>query len=169
MYDPMVWISDPALRSHVSKLPRPRQQAIAEAINCMITCHGFYAAPTAAGRVASVDDLDMIPFFLYFDPVNLAQHFRDAAGRECGLNYRKCAVQFNVGRNSGDLIAGIDGTRSIGELFEKVQRESAGSISQSELRQDFMAFFEPLNSLDILLLRHRSIPPFPEFPLGADN
>jgi hypothetical protein len=167
MYDPMVWISDPTLQSHVSKLPRPQQQAIAEAINCMITCHGFYAAPNAAGRIASPDDLDMVPYFFNFDPSNLAHHFRGAVGRECGLNYRKSAVRFGVGNNSADLVAGIDGKRSIGELFALVQRSSAGTVSQSELRQDFMAFFEPLNSLDVLLLRHRSIPPFPEFPLQA--
>lgn len=165
MYDPMEWIEDPVLQAHVSKLSRPQQQAIAEAISCMITCHGFYAAPNASGRIASPDDLDMVPFFLYFDPGTLAQHFRGAAGRECGLNYRKSAVRFQVGKNSADLIAGIDGKRSISDLFEMVQQGSAGTVSRSELRQDFMAFFEPLNSLDILLLRDRSIAPFPEFPL----
>jgi len=165
MYDPMVWITDPILQSHVSKLPRPQQQAVAEAMSCMITCHGFYAAPKAAGRIASPDDLDMVPFFLYFDPGILAQHFRAAAGRQCGLNYRRSAVQFEVGKYSADLVAGIDGSRSIGELFDTVYRKSGGGVTQSELRQDFMAFYEPLNRLDILLLRHRSIAPFPEFPL----
>jgi len=165
MYDPMAWIRDPALQSHVSTLPRPQQQAIAEAMHCMLTCHGFYAAPAAAGRIASPDDLDMVPFFLYFDPADLAQHFRGAAGRECGLSYRKSAVRFNVGKKSADLVAGIDGSRSLGELFELVRSTSASTVSQSELMEDFMAFFEPLNSLDVLLLRHRSIPAFQEFPL----
>jgi len=165
MYDPMVWITDPILQSHIAKLPRPQQQAIAEAMSCTITCHGFYAAPKAAGRIASPDDLDMIPFFLYFDLDNLAQHFRGAAGRECGINYRRSAVQFKVGKYSADLVAEIDGSRSIGELFDMVQRKSGGAATLSELRQDFMAFYKPLNTLDILLLRHRSTPPFPEFPL----
>jgi 2-polyprenyl-3-methyl-5-hydroxy-6-metoxy-1,4-benzoquinol methylase len=165
MYDPMVQISDPALRSHVSSLPRPQQQAIAEAMSCMITCHGFYAAPRATGRIASPDDLNMVPFFLYFDPAILAEHFRAAAGRECGLNYRKSAIQFKVGKYSADLISGIDGTRSIGELFDRVHRMSHGAATPSELRQDFMAFYAPMNSLDVLLLRHRDISPFPEFPL----
>ena len=165
MYDPMVQISDPALRSHVSTLPRPQQQAIAEAMSCMIACHGFYAAPKAAGRIASPDDLDMVPYFLYFDPADLAGHFRGAAGRECGLNYRKSTVQFEVGRYSADLIAGIDGSRSIGELFDRVDRMSDSAVTHSVLRQDFMAFYQPLNSLDVLLLRHRNISPLPEFPL----
>ena len=165
MYDPLTWITDPMLQSHVSRLPLPRRQAIAEAMSCMITCHGFYAAPKAADRIASADDLDMVPFFLYFDPGSLAHHFRQAAGRECGLNYRRGTVQFAVGKYSGDLIAGIDGTRSIGELFECVRRNSGGTATDSELLRDFKAFYEPLNSLDTLLLRHRSISPFPEFPL----
>ncbi len=107
----------------------------------------------------------MVPFFLYFDPGSLAHHFRGAAGRECGLNYRRSTVQFVVGTYSADLVAGIDGARSIGELFEVVRGNSGGAATDSELRRDFMAFYEPLNSLDILLLRHRSISPFPEFPL----
>ena len=165
LYDPFTWITDPDLRSHVSQLPLPQRQAIAEAMSCMITCHGFYAAPKAADRIASPDDPDMVPFFLYFDPGNLAQHFRGAAGRECGLNYRRSTVQFVVGKYSADLVAGIDGRRSIGELFEIVRRNSGGAGTDAELRRDFMAFYGPLNSLDTLLLRHRSISPFPEFPL----
>jgi len=163
LYDPMVWIEDPALRAHVSSLPRPQQQAIAEAMSCLITCHGFYAAPAAAGRIASPTDLEMVPFFLRFDPEDLIVHFRGADGRECGLNYRQGTVRFNVGNNSADLLAAIDGKRSLAEIFEMLQRERR--VTQAQLMEDFTAFFEPLNSLDVLLLRHRSIPPFADFPL----
>lgn len=165
MYDPMTWITDPTLASHVASLPRARQQAIAEAMNCMLTCHGFYAAARADGRIASPDDLDMVPFFLYFDARDLAGHFRNAAGRECGLNYRQSTVSFEVGRHSADIVALIDGSRSLGEVFELVRSQTTGTIADSELLNDFMAFYRPLNCLDILLLRHRSIAPFPEFPL----
>ncbi|TDJ20997.1 MAG: class I SAM-dependent methyltransferase [Gammaproteobacteria bacterium] len=162
MYDPTAWITDPALKAHVAKLPRPQQQAIAEAMNCVLTCHGFYAAPEAAERVALPNDFDMVPFFHYFDPGNLPQHFRDAAGRECGLSYRQSTIQFEVGKYSADLVAGIDGSRSMGELMEMVRRKSAVAATQSELLQHFMAFYEPLNTLDVLLLRHRSVAPFRE-------
>jgi len=166
LYNPMVWITDPALRSHVATLSRPKQQAIAEAINCMITCHSFYAAPAAAGRIAAPNDLDMVPFFLYYDSSNLAQHFHDAAGRECAINYRHSTVRFEPGRFSAELVAGIDGSRCIGELFEMVREKSGEQLPQPRLWQDFMAFYQPLNSLDVILLRHRSIPAFPEFPLA---
>jgi SAM-dependent methyltransferase len=165
LYNPMVWITDPALRSRVASLPRPRQQAIAEAINCMITCHSFYAAPTAAERIATPRDQDMVPFFLYFDSSNLARHFRDLAGRECAINYRHSTVRFEPGRYSADLVAGIDGSRCIGELCEIVRQNTGEQVPQRQLWQDFMAFYEPLNSLDIILLRHRTVPAFPEFPL----
>ena len=165
MYDPMSWITHPTLKAHVTKLSRPQQQAIAEAMNCVLTCHGFYAAPKAAERIASPNDFDMVPFFLDFDPSNLAQHFRNAAGRECGLKYRQNTVQFKVGKYSADLIARIDGSRSIGELVEMVRRKSGEDVTQSELWEHFMAFYKPLNILDILLLRHRSTPPFREYPL----
>ena len=100
-------------------------------MNCVLTCHGFYAAPEAAERVASPDDLDMIPFFHYFDPGNLPQHFRDAVSRACGISYRQSTIQFEVGKYSADLVAGIDGIRSMGELMEMVPRrnQSFGSTS----------------------------------------
>jgi hypothetical protein len=128
---------------------------------------GEYAAPEAAERVASPDDLDMIPFFHYFDPGNLPQHFRDAVSRACGISYRQSTIQFEVGKYSADLVAGIDGIRSMGELMEMVQRKSAGAATQSELWQYFMAFYKPLNTLDVLLLRHRSVAPFREYAREA--
>ena len=165
LYNPMVWITDPALRDHVATLPRPKQQAIAEAINCMITCHSFYAAPSAAGRIAAPNDPEMVPFFLYFDSSNLARHFHDATGRECAITYRHSTVRFDPGKYSAALVAGIDGSRCLGELFHMVREQTGEQIPQPQLWQDFMAFYQPLNSLDVILLRHRSIPAFPEFPL----
>jgi SAM-dependent methyltransferase len=166
LYNPMVWITDPELRAHIAGLPRPKQQAIAEAINCMITCHAFYAAPSAAGRIAQPDDSEMVPFFLHFDSSNLARHFRDAAGRECAINYRHSTVRFELGTYSADIVAGVDGTRCIGDIFEMVRQKTGEPLSKQQLWQDFMAFYQPLNSLDVILLRHRSIPSFPEFPLA---
>ena len=164
MYDPNSWISEPALRTHIARMPLARQQAIAEAMNCVITCHGFYAAPRAAGRVALPDDPDMVPFFLDLDPSELARHFRDAVGRECRLDYRRNTIQFRVTPYSAELVAGIDGMRSIGELMERVRRARGDGISHEELMAGFMAFYQPLNTLDALLLRHRSVSPFRHYP-----
>ncbi|NIP46314.1 MAG: methyltransferase domain-containing protein [Gammaproteobacteria bacterium] len=165
MYDPMPWITDSALASHVAKLPRATQQAIAEAIHCMLTCHAFYAAPGSEDRIASPEDLEMVPFFLYFDSSSLAQHFRGASGRECGLNYRQSTVHFEVGKYSAPMMAAIDGSRSLAEMIDMVRAETGGVATKSELLEDFMAFYRPLNCLDILLLRHRSVAPFREYPL----
>jgi len=165
LYNPMVWITDPALRAHVANLPRPKQQAIAEAVNCMITCHSFYAAPSAAGRIAPPGDLDMVPFFLYFDRGSLEQQFRGAADRHCTVNYRHSTVHFELGKFSADIVAEIDGQRCLGALFESVREKVGERVPQAKLWQDFMEFYHPLNSLDVILLRHRSVPAFPEFPL----
>ena len=166
LYNPMVWITDPELRAHIATLPRPKQQAIAEAVNCMITCHSFYASPNAAGRIATPDDPDMVPFFLYFDAGNLSQHLRDAAGRECAITYRHSTVRFEPGRYSADLVEAIDGSRSLREIFDLVRERIGVQLPREELWRDFMAFYQPLNSLDVILLRHRTIEAFPEFPLG---
>ena len=44
-------------------------------------------------------------------------------------------------------------------------RGQPATFPPEQLWQDFMAFYQPLNSLDVILLRHRSVPAFPEFPL----
>jgi hypothetical protein len=74
-------------------------------------------------------------------------------------------VHFDLGRFSADIVAGIDGSRCLGELFEGVREKTGEPVPQAQLWQDFMAFYQPLNSLDVILLRHRSVPAFPEFPL----
>ena len=150
-------------------MPLRRQQAIAEAVSCVLTCHGFYAAPKAAERVASPADTDMVPFFLYFDAPGLVQHFRDAVGREIELEYRANTLQIRVGKHSAELLAGIDGSRSMGELFETVRGRCSEAVPDEELRQDFMAFYEPLNILDAVLLRHRSVPAFREYRREAES
>jgi hypothetical protein len=142
------------------KMSRPQRQAIAEAMNCVLTCHGFYAAPKAAERVASPRESDMVPYFFNFEPGDLAQQFRRGVGRECGLEYRQNSIQFTLGEYSADLFSEIDGSRSIGELLDTVGRKAGGAVTQSGLWRDFLAFYQPLNTLDILLLRDRAVPPF---------
>jgi hypothetical protein len=53
----------------------------------------------------------------------------------------------------------------LGEIFHNVRTKTAGDVPPEQLWQDFMAFYQPLNSLDVILLRHRSVSAFPEFPL----
>ncbi|MDX1433917.1 MAG: class I SAM-dependent methyltransferase [Gammaproteobacteria bacterium] len=166
LYDPNVWIGDPALRDHVARLPLPVRQAIAEAMCCMITCHAFYAAPRAAGRVA-VPDADMVPGFLYFEPAGLAERMRAARGNELAIAHRHSTVRFVPGPFSGDLLGAIDGSRTLGQLFAHVREEHGAAASDGALMRDFMAFYEPLNMLDALLLRHRSVPRLAQYPLRA--
>lgn len=165
LYDPMVWIADEALGARVARLPRPVRQAIAEALGCVITCHAFYAAPSAAGRVASPDDPDMVPEFLYLDPADLLQRMRGAAGAELALSHRQTTLRFTPGPWSAELTAGIDGRRTLGEIFGRVRERAGEDVPDAVLMRDFLAVYEPLNGLDALLLRHRSVPAFPQFPL----
>jgi len=169
MYDPLSWIVDPAVKAHVSRMSPPQRQAIAEAMNCVLTCHAFYAAPNAKGRVATPHESDMVPFFFNFESGDLARQFRGAAGRECGLDYRQNTIQFTLGEYSADFLAEIDGSRSIGELMTVVGGKAGPGVTQLELRKSFMAVYEPLNALDILLLRERSIPAFQDYGSEVDT
>ena len=55
MYDPMVWITDPVLQSHISNLPRPQQQAVAEARKKGMAYLHEYQQNGTAGSFAEVE------------------------------------------------------------------------------------------------------------------
>ena len=165
MYDPASWIDDPSLLEHVKSMPRQRQQAIAEALCCLLTCHCFYAAPTAQRRVASPTDPEMVPFYLYFDGIELARRSGAEVGATLELEYRASTVPLRIHPHTFALLEGIDGSRTLGELFDLVRRSCDAAVSDGELMGQFMAFYEPLNALDTLLLRHRSVAPFREYRL----
>lgn len=166
LYDVDVWIGDAALRRHLARLPLAVRRSIAEAMCCMLTCHAFYAAPSAAGRIASPADTEMVPSYLYFDGEGLVRRMRETRGGEIAVTHRHSTVHFATGPLSGDIAAAIDGSRCLAEIFAEVRRGAAAGVDDGALMRDFIAIYEPLNTLDALLLRHRSVAPFAHFPLG---
>lgn len=163
LYEPYVFIRDPGLRDRISGLPRPLRQGIAEAISCMLTCHAFYASPNAANRVAQPNDPEMVPCFLYFDPAPLIDQVQKAGPGEVAFPYRHSTVYFEPGPRSAAVMGAIDGERTLPEVFETVRKSGAGNISDRELWEDFMRFYVPLNSMDMIVLRHKSVPAFPAY------
>ncbi|HEY5701804.1 MAG TPA: class I SAM-dependent methyltransferase, partial [Gammaproteobacteria bacterium] len=163
LYEPFVFIRDTELRARISRLPRPRQQGIAEAINCMLTCHAFYAAPDVTNRVARPNDPEMVPSFLYLDPAPLVEQVRKTGRSDVAFPYRHSTVYFEPGPNSAAIMAAIDGQRTLPQVFEKARQSGVGNVSDKELWQDFMRFYVPLNGMDLIVLRHQSISAFREF------
>jgi SAM-dependent methyltransferase len=163
LYEPYVFIREPDLRARISRLPRPLRQGIAEAISCMLTCHAFYAAPDTSNRVAQPNDPEMVPGFLYFDPEPLIDQVRRSGQKDVAFPYRHSTVYFEPGRWSASIMTAIDGERTLPEIFETVRNSGAGNVPDGVLWEDFMRFYVPLNSMDVIVLRHKSVPAFPAY------
>ncbi|MDX1514870.1 MAG: class I SAM-dependent methyltransferase, partial [Gammaproteobacteria bacterium] len=168
LYEPYVFIKDPELREWISRMPRARRQGIAEAINCMMTCHAFYAAQEAGNRVARPDDPEMVPQFLYFDPAPLIEKVRSAGQGDVAFPYRHSMAYFRPGPRSSDIMAAMDGVRALPEVFEQVRQAGAVKVTDRELWEDFMRFYAPLNGMDLVVLRHKSVQPFPAYFPGSN-
>jgi hypothetical protein len=68
------------------------------------------------------------------------------------------------GRYSLDIFRYLDGARSLREIFALVREDRAAAGERpddSVLLEDFASPYEQLNAVDLLLLRHRSVPAFP--------
>jgi hypothetical protein len=72
-------------------------------------------------------------------------------------------VYFEPGRWSASIMTAIDGERTLPEIFETVRNSGAGNVPDGVLWEDFMRFYVPLNSMDVIVLRHKSVPAFPAY------
>jgi SAM-dependent methyltransferase len=152
--------ADARLLRDVDALPLRAQQAIAELLIGNIKMHVFYATASEDTK-APYGDIDYVPFFFHepvtgIDFFNLVTRHRD---QPFVLNHSFSGISATVdpGRFAKYVLKHIDGTRTFREIFERVRAEpecAARAPGDQELFNDFAAFFELLNAMDRLLLRH---------------
>jgi hypothetical protein len=151
-----------ALWRDVDALPLRRRQAIAELYSGSIKMHVFYAT-AGNGTKAPYGDPDYVPFFFH-EPVTgteLAELITRHHDRPFVLSHSFSGITTRVdpGRFVKYVLKHIDGTRTFGQIFERVRAEPAcaGSApADDELFADFAQFFGVLHGIDRLLLRHHT-------------
>ncbi|MEM8597196.1 MAG: class I SAM-dependent methyltransferase [Pseudomonadota bacterium] len=126
-YDPMRYLpGKPEIAERVRRLSPPARMALAERLAGNIKTHVVYAVPQA--RAADLvpprplAELDLVPH-TRLDARALAQHVAKEDGFRLTLDGVAHRVDFSrggkapgAGRRLAPLIAGIDGTRSLGEI-----------------------------------------------------
>ena len=146
------------------QLPPRQQYAIAELLAGNLVTHSFFATRKAAR--APYGEIDYVPFFFH-EPVTgaeLAALIRHHGSKPFRIDHAHTGVsaQVDPGKFGASIVQHIDGKRHFGEIFARVRAEpgfQAAPPADDELFRDFRAFFDFMNAIDRLLLRHRSVEP----------
>ncbi|MCF8057295.1 MAG: class I SAM-dependent methyltransferase [Desulfocapsa sp.] len=160
-YEPQTFIRHPALLKTIAKLPRPKQQAIAELLSGLIQRHSFYCSRKTK-TIARLDDPDDVPFFLNPVPLGIPEMIEKSPGRKISLmSPDQISLQFLPGKHSAAIFRHLDGRRSLKTIFNRVRKEGHGTkVSNSELLEDFRPTYDILSNIGWLLLRHHSVQAF---------
>lgn len=160
LYTPEYYIRDEKLLARAKALPVPEQQALAELLNGKICKHTFYAAPKMPAP-PSLNDPEMVPFFdcsfvpgIYEACVQLVQQSNDVVV----MKSQATVAAFPKTPNLLTIVKHVDGMRSLGEIHTL----AVPSLSYDAFVKEFSIMYDALNEYHWMLLRHKSIPPYPE-------
>jgi len=163
-YLPGTHTSDPSLLARLAALVPPAQQAACELLAGNLVRHFVYCGPGDAS-IARPGEPDNVPFMhpQHSDTVFDALYANPAQPVVLDTAHGM-RIQMRPGRYSLDIFRHLDGARSLREIFALVREDRAAAGERpddSVLLEDFASPYEQLNAVDLLLLRHRSVPAFP--------
>jgi ubiquinone/menaquinone biosynthesis C-methylase UbiE len=155
---PESYLQDNEVLEIVSALPICTQQSIAELVWGNMITHTFYAKKTEM-QPASVDDLDNVPFLFIaqLDVRGLAKHMEERRGATVKINHPMRTLEIRSGRYLPIMLRYLDGKRSIREIIERVINapgHQGTRPSETNLLGEFREFYDTMNSVDWMLLRH---------------
>lgn len=167
-YLPATYVADRELLSAFARLALPEQQSACELLAGNLLRHFLYCGLDQP-EVAAVDDLENVPFMHPQHDHTLGEAMRAKPAQPITLGTAHgFEISVRPQRYSADIFQHLDGTRSLREIFELVRRNHAppgdlvaNTLPDAVLMADFVPLYEQLNSVDLLLLRHASVPPFP--------
>ena len=163
-YQPETFLRNGPLNELVQELPKRQQQAIAEMYVGNRSLHTFYAA-RHANRIASVDDLDNVPFF-FLCPQEFGQTWAQAMQQTPHADVHVDYLQGNKARVPPSpyralIFKYLDGLRTTREIFHCIRADSSceEEPSDHELLASFKVVYAACNLIDLILLRHPDVLP----------
>jgi hypothetical protein len=157
-------IRDRGLLERLRRLPRPQQQAIAELAAGDLARHNFYVARDA-DRIASPDDLKMVPFYFLTHPGDIAGWMEQHPGQNVSVTSTlyPSPILIRAEPYTKHLFRHLDGERSLKEIFDAVRRDvklDERQLGNDELLRQFKPLYQRFNDVGWMLLRHRSVGSF---------
>jgi SAM-dependent methyltransferase len=164
-YRPETFVKDADLLERIKELPIEKQQAIAEIITGALKKHVFYASPKE-DTVATPYDKDNIPFF--YKQITAETLYDIAKGKPAGTfvemkHPQQGTIHLVLGEYTQYLLKYLNGRTSLREVFELIRTETEfgqKKPSDEEIFCDFKKAYELFDPMDVMLLRHESVPAF---------
>ena len=159
------YTSDGAVSHAVNKLSVAEKYAAAELIHGRMLKHTFYASKKKTS-VPTIDNMDYVPFFSMLVGKETYDNLNNFL-KSVQLNY---TINCNIGgievkltktANVERILALIDGTRSIREIVQEVQKSFAPNEKKptvEELNQEFRTLYAAFNLQDWMLLKEKGLP-----------
>ena len=175
---PESYIKDPELLDRIKSLCIVKQQAICELISGKIITHDFFVSKQK-DSVASVADLDNIPYFYYNTghiPRQIYDHLENhklPAGSNIDLNLNHPPLHINANLNiytsqyTKYIFKYLIGsTKTLQEIFDAIKQELQVDIENNLLVNEFQITLAPFVETGILFLRHKLTTPYIDYTAG---
>ena len=157
VYDPTIYINDPAVLARVSKMDWIDACAFAELLSGNVIKHVFYVVRDSnkGTCVADPGDVSTIPVFRSDDVAALAGSAR-AKGSYTAKIYGM-TFSFPSPPLAAAILTRIDGARSLGEIRTELQ-EINPQLSNDAFADQFMRLYGALNGMSNLFLSSHPVP-----------
>jgi len=168
------YFKDSATKERIKKLPLREQQAICEIMVGNITKHTIHIS-RKTDTVADFSDFNNIPC-IYNAPelcrsiINFIESNgnkvlnKPVAYKYVDIYKRQMDLEFHVLPHSKSLFEQLEsGNKTFFEIFEAVRKETGSSLPDEVLWNELMVNLNPLYSVGMVFLRHKSIEKFRDF------
>lgn len=161
-YQPTVAFRDPALMNRVLALPRREREGACELFWGSIVKHALWATPKQ-DTITQWTDPEVVPTWTRTgDLFGIRKSLVEATSPDWCFNMQctggtKIQVRINADDVTRKLIDLTDGYRTVDSIVAQVVKEFP-ERSPDQLRTESADVFRLLNSHDLLVLRHRSVP-----------
>ena len=153
-YDPASYLSDAGLLHRLERLDAIARAGFAEQLAGNLKRHIVYLAPKARARssVARPDDKNMVPVLRAGD-AQLAASMRDRRSVKVAID--GIEARFEIPPHAADILAEIDGRRTIGEIYVALAGRVDALQSWNAFKPAFDRVYHLFNKLNRLFLKSR--------------
>lgn len=163
LYNMHAYLKDGALKDQVDALSLEEQQAAAELMHGKIDKHVFYAAKKTPA-IPAINEPEMVPCYSILLERNfhaqMAEQLKPLpTGEMVNLNFLNRQLTFLKTPNLETIFTFMDGEKTVAEIIGSVKAVlGAASPANADLIAEFHAIFTSLRHMDLIYLRHKSVP-----------
>ena len=153
MYDPTLYVSDPALLGKIDKMSQEQKWLFSELISGNKNKHIFYVKKETNPTVPlTINDMHAIPH-ITATIRNVAKNTTPGESlNEVPCNIGNMQLKLNFPPLSSYILPAIDQKRTMKEIYSHIKKGVGSSLDQSELERDFKNLSDILIAMNQMIL-----------------